>query len=343
VVIPTYQRRSLVIGSVESVVAQDCPPDEVIVVDDGSTDGTADSLRRFFGDRVFVLEQDNRGPSAARNAGIRTASGNVIAFNDSDNRWLPHHLTLINGLLNRYPNAALVSTQRSYRFGKEEVSQAGVRDMAEDLLLTIASVGLLSCVAVRREAFESAGGFDEDIRYGEDTDLFLRLSLLGPFSLMAAATVQWNRYSDSLRDEGLRRGGYIGTLGATGKRILQLLEVSDRPDAANLRAAAAARVAIGAIFEGLAVGAPASQLRPWTAEIRRLAPRLMARPRSVLGLLPSTMPGWENPAYRVRRLTKLLRAWPPTMSAGYLQLWAATLWIAFHSPPSFQRPSRRHL
>src|SRR5262249_4621066 len=92
VVIPTYERRRWVCRAVESVLAQTRPADEILVVDDGSSDGTADELARRFGARVRVLVQPNGGVAAARNAGVRAARHPLVAFLDSDDCWLPSKL-----------------------------------------------------------------------------------------------------------------------------------------------------------------------------------------------------------------------------------------------------------
>ncbi len=91
VVIPTFNRASVVTRALESVLLQTRPPDELLVVDDGSTDDTAERVRAEL-PGVRVIEQENRGVSAARNAGIRAATGTWIALLDSDDEWLPEKL-----------------------------------------------------------------------------------------------------------------------------------------------------------------------------------------------------------------------------------------------------------
>jgi glycosyltransferase involved in cell wall biosynthesis len=86
VVIPTYQRRRFVVRAVESVLGQTVQDSEAIVVDEGSTDGTAEALAGL-DPRVYHVWQENRGVSAARNAGIRLARAPIVAFLDSDDRW----------------------------------------------------------------------------------------------------------------------------------------------------------------------------------------------------------------------------------------------------------------
>jgi glycosyltransferase involved in cell wall biosynthesis len=105
VAIPTFNRREVVQRAVQSVLTQTLPPDEVLVIDDGSIDGTADALATFFGKRVRLLLQSNNGPAAARNTGVKAASGELVAFLDSDDRWLPHHLAAIETLASRCPGA----------------------------------------------------------------------------------------------------------------------------------------------------------------------------------------------------------------------------------------------
>src|SRR5687768_4540645 len=88
-IIPTYNRRDLVIRAIESVLAQTRSVDEIVVIDDGSTDGTAEVLRARYGDRVRYVFQSNAGVSAARNHGMSIAQGRYFALLDSDDEWLP--------------------------------------------------------------------------------------------------------------------------------------------------------------------------------------------------------------------------------------------------------------
>ena len=107
VVIPTYNRATELPSAIESVLGQTYPSVEVIIVDDGSTDGTEALIQTRF-PRVRYLRQSNRGPAAARNAGIKAASGPYIAFLDSDDRWMPQKLERQIGLLRERPEVGLV-------------------------------------------------------------------------------------------------------------------------------------------------------------------------------------------------------------------------------------------
>jgi glycosyltransferase involved in cell wall biosynthesis len=102
-VIPAYNSEKHIVRAIESVLRQTRPADEIIVVDDGSADGTADQVRKF-GDQVHLITQKNAGASAARNAGIEAARGNWIAFLDADDEWLPEKLKLQIEHLRRHPD-----------------------------------------------------------------------------------------------------------------------------------------------------------------------------------------------------------------------------------------------
>ena len=102
VIIPSYNRLVNVTGAIESVLSQAYPPDccEIVVVDDGSTDGAIDALRQKYGDRIRCLSQKNQGAAAARNTGIEHASHDVIAFLDSEDAWLSKKLATQAPLMN---------------------------------------------------------------------------------------------------------------------------------------------------------------------------------------------------------------------------------------------------
>lgn len=102
-IIPAYNRRKYIFRAVDSVLAQTVPVDEIIVVDDGSTDGTADAVEAHYGERVRVLRQVNTGVSGARQTGIRAARGEWIAFLDSDDEWTPERNQILVDAANRVP------------------------------------------------------------------------------------------------------------------------------------------------------------------------------------------------------------------------------------------------
>jgi len=122
IILPTYNRRETIRRSLESIRAQTFEDWELIVVDDGSEDGTADAIAGF-DPRMRVVRQPNRGITGARNTGLRESKGDWIAFLDSDDEWLPHHLELLVGYLQRFPERGFVSAEFWESFGAERVDK----------------------------------------------------------------------------------------------------------------------------------------------------------------------------------------------------------------------------
>ena len=112
VIIPTYNRALLIVPAVQSVLNQSFNDIEIIVVDDGSTDGTQRALEPFLG-KIVSLVTENKGPAHARNVGMKAASGKYIAFLDSDDTYLPHKLELQVAFMEQHPDIGMVSTNWS--------------------------------------------------------------------------------------------------------------------------------------------------------------------------------------------------------------------------------------
>ena len=235
VVIPTFERRRSVIEAVWSALAQTRGDLEVIVVDDGSTDGTAAAVGAIDG-RVKVVRRPNGGPAAARNTGIRQARAPILAFLDSDDRWHPRHLEEMLGLLDSHPAAVLACTGGATHGDDSLKRPGGLTHAAPAVLLG----GLLytSAVGVKREAIEAVGGFDERLRVTEDSDLWCRLSLEGPFALGSVATVEAGEQPVSLREEGRLAGLYPACARTLGRPIRAAGVRDSRPPSARREQAA---------------------------------------------------------------------------------------------------------
>lgn len=201
VVIPAYNRAAVVGRAVESALAQTYPRLEIVVVDDGSTDDTLAALARF-GDRIRIRRQANAGPSAARNRGARESSGEILAFLDSDDAWKPEKIERqVRMLAAGGPEIACCvcaaeligedGTRRS-TFRISEVDNGSEEGYWLDPAPVVATRFLLfnQVVAVRRPAFESVGGFREELRILEDHDLAFRLALLGPWAYLKEPLVE---------------------------------------------------------------------------------------------------------------------------------------------------------
>lgn len=186
VVIPTYNAARVIAEALESALRQEVPPDQVIVVDDGSTDETAQVVRQF-GDRVEYVLQPNRGPSAARNRGWGRLQTAVVAFLDADDLFLPGALATRRALLAQEDTVwastdGFLQDGTGRRWPFSETYPPGARRGEGWILPDLLCRNFIttSGVIVRRDALSSAGGFDESMRWMEDWDLWLRLAARHP-------------------------------------------------------------------------------------------------------------------------------------------------------------------
>lgn len=197
VVIPAYNAEPFIAMTVRSALQQTYQDIEVIVVDDGSTDGTAACLDEF-GDRIRVLRQANAGVARARNAGVAMAKGSWIAFLDADDLWLPEKLERQMATA----EAPLLYTNR-FNIGARgglPVVQSAVTQMHEgDVFLPLLLEGNFitnSSVVIRRDVFESTGGFESSVSPAEDWDLWLRVAERHPARLCAEPLVRYRFHPD---------------------------------------------------------------------------------------------------------------------------------------------------
>lgn len=179
-VITAYNSAAFIADAIQSVLNQSRAVDEIVVVDDGSTDATRRVVAEFADQGLKFIQQQNMGASAARNKGIRETSGEFIAFLDADDLWLEHKTRLQVEYLLAHPNAALAGGfARWWNVASDTVRMRGKvpRDMkslrAEILVRNV--LGNPSMVMIRRSALEKVGLFNEKIRWGQDWEMWQRL------------------------------------------------------------------------------------------------------------------------------------------------------------------------
>ena len=194
VIIPTHNRAGWLPGAVDSVLAQSLAGVEIIVVDDGSDDDTVSALGPRM-ERVRYLRQERRGVAAARNLGIAAARGEMIAFLDSDDRFVPDKLARQLAFMRANPGLLISHTDEVwYRRGRllnQKKKHARPHGYIFPRSLAICCVGM-STVMARPRFFELCGVFDEDFPCCEDYELWLRASHRLPFGRLAAALVVKN-------------------------------------------------------------------------------------------------------------------------------------------------------
>lgn len=203
VVIPAYNAAPWLSAAVDSVLAQDFQDYELIVVDDGSTDGTPGVLARY-GDRIRSLRKANGGLSSARNAGIAAARGRYVAFLDADDRWLPGKLAAQVACMEARSEVGFTTT--CARLEDEQGHVLGTwpcaRWTGSFLAHLFASLGDVagsgSAAMVRRELFARAGTFDESLPSLEDVDMWMRLAALTGYACVDEPLVVIRRHGASM-------------------------------------------------------------------------------------------------------------------------------------------------
>jgi glycosyltransferase involved in cell wall biosynthesis len=193
VIIPAYNVTGFLRKAVDSALAQTFRDIEVIVVDDGSTDGSADTLSNLDDPRLHVIREVHGGSAAARNAGLRLATGELVAFLDADDHWAPQNLERQSAFLYSHPDVdmtfghSLVVDQEGRSLGFKSSSWAGPITLSH--LLRTNEIGNGSCLLLRREALDRSGWFDPKLEAGVDIDVWMRVASLRPGNTVAIPEV----------------------------------------------------------------------------------------------------------------------------------------------------------
>lgn len=227
-VIPAYNSAAYLPDAVASVRAQNVSVSEIIVVDDGSTDNTADVVASLGAD-IRYLRQNNAGPSAARNAGIAAAHGDFIAFLDADDQWTPEKTARQLAVFAQHPELALIASDMAETaadgrtilvpsvLDKHRLRE-GLRALEGRPLPNALSAVLrknfipTGTVLVRRKVFEQVGVFDTHIRYGEDLEMWARIAAAFPITCLAEVHM-------------LRRRHGMNATQATAAMLVDILKV----------------------------------------------------------------------------------------------------------------------
>lgn len=202
VIVPAYNAERFISQAIDSVLNQTYWDYEIIVVNDGSTDGTIEVLCPYK-DLTIYIEQENRKLPAARNAGVRAAGGNYLAFLDSDDLFLPEKLSAQVRYLDARPEIGLVVSGHQYIDDSGRLLQE-CRPWIDNSSVTLETIlfgGLapIHAVLLRREWFERVGGFDEQFAYCEDMDLWYRLALAGcPMEWVPAVVCQYRLHANNM-------------------------------------------------------------------------------------------------------------------------------------------------
>ncbi len=222
VIIPTYNRCDFLKSAVDSVLNQTCDDYELIIIDDGSCDGTRELINSYNDPKIKYFYQEKKGPAAARNRGISESQGEYIAFLDSDDRWVSKKLEEVLKAIKNNPDYYIFHTQEKWhRNGchlnhmKKHMKQYG--DVFKNCL-EICSVSVSTAV-VKKEVFYDIGTFDEKLNVCEDYDFWLRVSVKYPVYLVdKILTLKEGGHTDQLSSK------YYGMDRFRIKSIIKLLD-----------------------------------------------------------------------------------------------------------------------
>jgi glycosyltransferase involved in cell wall biosynthesis len=185
IILPTYNRLPLLKNAVTSVIGQHYRRFQLIVVDDGSSDGTGNYVQKLNNiENLGYVQIPHCGlPGKVRNAGARLAKGDYLAFLDSDDLWKPEKLARQIAYFEEHPEYRICHTREIWQRGEKIVSQAGQKHRRSGNIFADALKKCIigpSTVMMRRELFEEFGGFREDLEIAEDYELWLRITARYP-------------------------------------------------------------------------------------------------------------------------------------------------------------------
>lgn len=206
VIMPVYNGEKFIETAVESVMAQTLSDWELIIVDDGSKDGTPQILKKYSEhSKIHIITQSNQGVSAARNHGMLAGKGNYFAFLDSDDIWHKEHLAIMQELTLKYPSAGLYGTftKTELQNGNEITECNFFKNRGETVFLedffeayykdTSAKMFTVITTCISREAFEKTGGFPVGCKIGEDLELSLKIAAYFPVVLSKKCTAIYKK------------------------------------------------------------------------------------------------------------------------------------------------------
>lgn len=227
VVVTTYNRANVIEKAIDAILAQTRPVDEVIVMDDGSTDGTASLLRFRYGKQVTVVEQENVGCEGARARAVRLATGDWIALCDSDDTWHADHLERLARLADVAPDANLLfsnftetgaaATNHDKFASMSDQFWRDTWPLEEDFIdlgdnsfpkILFENPAFTSAMMFRKSAHDALGGIDASLNniLGSDADFTRRLAIMGRVACDARITVDILRNGDNMSTDGILVG-----------------------------------------------------------------------------------------------------------------------------------------
>ena len=199
-IVPTYNNANFIEDAINSILVQSHSVDEIIIVDDGSTDNTAaviDAITKKTTHKIIYIQQDNQGPSSARNRGIEAASGDWLAFLDADDLWTPEKITLQLSEIDRLGKLIVKSVLAKHQLLKKFQTLAGKPvPMALNALLKKNFIPT-GTVLAERAIVIAAGGFNTNIHFGEDLELWAKIAGDHPITCLPNVMMQRRQHGNN--------------------------------------------------------------------------------------------------------------------------------------------------
>jgi glycosyltransferase involved in cell wall biosynthesis len=202
-IITAYNSETFIAEAISSVLDQSCPVDDILVVDDGSTDKTRDIVASFAQRGVRYAYQQNQGPGAARNCGLRETSGELVAFLDADDVWLKDKTEVQLKFFQDHPDVALVAGFAWWwNLKKNKCSTVGdvppsLEELRRDMMVDN-KLGNPSRVMFRRSVLAEVGVFDPTIRWGQDWDLWIRIVMHSKAAIQPTPVIVYRWHEKNL-------------------------------------------------------------------------------------------------------------------------------------------------
>ncbi len=201
VIIPLYNKEKYLKNTLNGVLSQTFADFEVVIVNDGSTDGSLDILETFSDSRLKIIHQENQGVSVARNKGMANAKADYFCFLDADDTWKPNHLQAFYDTINKFPDAKMYCNRYVTQISKNGFITNKFIDIADDYQgyvtdffksSLINRVALTSAVCIHKDIFNEIGGFNKDLKSDQDLDYWIKIALKHKIAITPYTTLIYN-------------------------------------------------------------------------------------------------------------------------------------------------------
>jgi glycosyltransferase involved in cell wall biosynthesis len=201
IIIPLYNKEFFIENTLNLVLQQTFTDFEIIIVNDGSTDGSIAKINLFNDSRIKIYHQENKGVSVARNKGMEVATGDFFCFLDADDEWSDNYLENLYQTIHKFPNAGMYCSRYKTKIANKKFTYCkfiGISDDYEGYVKDffksslVHRLALTSAVALTKDVFSEIKGFDKEISSGQDLDYWIRIALKYPIVICKNITVTYN-------------------------------------------------------------------------------------------------------------------------------------------------------